>query len=99
MEFLGDFSKIPVAAKKAARIGQAFSSSYCFDSSKIKEIIVEDDVSAKKYLFTDGIGMISKDLFEAIRKQFETLNIHMSCCLQIRYKGAKGVLLLNELLE
>lgn len=98
LRFLGDFSKIPIAAKKAARIGQAFSSSYCFDSSQIKEIIVDDDSSAKKFLFTDGIGMVSRDLFEAIQKQFGGINVRMNCCLQIRYKGAKGVLLLNELL-
>lgn len=35
LNFLGDFSSIAVPAKKAARIGQAFSSSYCFDASNI----------------------------------------------------------------
>lgn len=33
LNFLGDFKDIRVPAKKAARIGQAFSSSYFFDSS------------------------------------------------------------------
>jgi hypothetical protein len=61
---LGDFSKITIAAKKAARIGQAFSSSYCYNSQEVKEIIADDDVSPKKYLFTDGIGKISKELFD-----------------------------------
>jgi hypothetical protein len=32
LDFLGDFSKITVAAKKAARIGQALSSSYPYNS-------------------------------------------------------------------
>lgn len=59
----------------------------------------KDDLSIKKFLFTDGIGMISKDLFEDICKQFEKINIRMNCCLQIRFKGAKGVLLLNETLD
>jgi hypothetical protein len=58
---------------------------------------MKDDLSEKGYLFTDGIGQISKDLFESICKQFKEVDIN--CCLQIRYKGAKGVLLLNEELE
>lgn len=95
LAFLGDFSKISIPAKKAARIGQAFSSSYCYDSSEVKDIIEKDDFSARGFPFTDGIGKISKDLFEAICEQFKKINIHFSCCLQIRYKGAKGVLLLN----
>lgn len=45
LNFLGDFSKIAIPAKKAARIGQAFSSSYHYDSSDITEIIVQDDIS------------------------------------------------------
>jgi hypothetical protein len=32
LSFLGDFNKIPIPAKKAARIGQAFSSSYHYNS-------------------------------------------------------------------
>lgn len=33
--FLGDFDKIAIPAKKAARIGQAFSSSYHFNSQEV----------------------------------------------------------------
>jgi hypothetical protein len=35
LAFLGDFEDIRIAAKKAARIGQAFSSSISFDSSNL----------------------------------------------------------------
>lgn len=35
LQFLGDFNHIQNAAKKAARIGQAFSSSYHYDSSGV----------------------------------------------------------------
>lgn len=63
LRFLGDFSKITVAAKKAARIGQAFSSSYCYNSQNIKAFIYEDDISEMGFKYTDGIGKISKDLF------------------------------------
>jgi hypothetical protein len=39
LRFLGDFSKITIAAKKAARIGQAFSSSFWFNSQNINAIV------------------------------------------------------------
>jgi hypothetical protein len=71
LNFLGDFSKISIPAKKAARIGQAFSSSYHYNSQDVIEVIVEDDISPKRYLFTDGIGMVSRELFENIREQFK----------------------------
>jgi RNA-dependent RNA polymerase len=63
LRFLGDFSKITVAAKKAARIGQAFSSSFWFNSQSVNALVVKDDVSENGFKYTDGIGKISKDLF------------------------------------
>lgn len=43
--------------------------------------------------------MISRVLFDDICKKFKTMKMDINCCLQIRYKGAKGVLLVNEELE
>lgn len=63
LRFLGDFSKITVAAKKAARIGQAFSSSFWFNSQNVHASVEKDDVSTNGFKFTDGIGKISKDVF------------------------------------
>ncbi len=60
LSFLGDFGNIKIAAKKAARIGQAFSSSFSFDASNLSYKIIKDEISNKKFLFTDGIGMISR---------------------------------------
>lgn len=57
-----------MAAKKAARIGQAFSSSFYFNSQDVEEVIEEDDVSTERFLFTDGIGKISAELFNEISK-------------------------------
>jgi hypothetical protein len=61
LSFLGDFSKIDNPAKKAARIGQAFSSSWAYlcKAGEIKEKIIHDDSSYKGYLYNDGIGKIS----------------------------------------
>lgn len=38
LKFLGNFDNIPIAAKKAARIGQALSSSYWYNSENVKVI-------------------------------------------------------------
>jgi RNA-dependent RNA polymerase len=68
LAFLGDFEDIRIAAKKAARIGQAFSSSISFDSSNLPYEIKEDDKSVKGFLFTDGIGQISREAFDEVRQ-------------------------------
>ena len=45
-------------ALKAARIGQNLSTGYTIDVSGVNVKIQDDDKSGK-YIFTDGIGMIS----------------------------------------
>ena len=62
-------------------------------SGEIKEYIDPDDRSSKNYLYTDGIGKISSDLLEKIslRLQIKDLSV-----VQIRYKGAKGILVLDD---
>ena len=49
-------------------------------------------MSPKNYMYTDGIGKISKDLIERIGLK---LSIRELSILQIRYKGAKGLLVMN----
>ena len=80
----------------AARIGQAFSSSWAVD--KLGTINVEDipDIDVlnktinKNLLFTDGIGKISRDLIDKIGIK---LKLHEELgAIQVRYLGAKGVL-------
>lgn len=68
LSFLGDFEEIRIAAKKAARIGQAFSSSYSFDSSSLTYKVIDDNKSSKGFLFTDGIGQISREAFDEVRQ-------------------------------
>jgi RNA-dependent RNA polymerase len=42
--------------------------------------------------YTDGIGKISKDIVEQIRKKHG----EQICAIQIRFGGAKGVLVIDE---
>lgn len=92
LSFLGDFDSIENPAKKAARIGQSFSSSWTYDASKIKCQNIDDELSDQGYMFTDGIGKISAYLLEMISL---SLSIRELSVIQMRYKGAKGVLALD----
>lgn len=61
---MGVFDKIGNPAKKAARIGQAFSASWTYlcKENEIKELTIPDEYSSKGYMYTDGIGKISANL-------------------------------------
>lgn len=98
LSFLGNFDKITNPAKKAARIGQAFSSSWTYHCkpNEIKEIYIADDKSSKEFLFTDGIGKISQDLLERISLKLKIRDLSI---VQVRYKGAKGILVLDSSLS
>jgi len=63
---LGSFDDIENPAKRAARIGQSFSASWTYSAEKIKYKVEDDIRSANNFLFTDGIGKISKDLINSI---------------------------------
>ena len=95
LSFLGNFDKIKNPAKKAARIGQAFSASWTYlcKDGEIKESQIDDDRSTKGYLYTDGIGKISADLLERISLRLKIRDLSI---VQVRYKGAKGILVLEK---
>ncbi|ENI03580.1 hypothetical protein COCC4DRAFT_51488 [Bipolaris maydis ATCC 48331] len=99
---LGDFSHIHCSAKCAARIGQAFSDTIFSvpvpETAYVTE--VKDDVERNSRTFSDGCGTISLELLRTVwralpperRQQRPTV-------LQIRYRGAKGVLSLDASLS
>ncbi|KAF1936008.1 RdRP-domain-containing protein [Clathrospora elynae] len=99
---LGDFSHIHCSAKCAARIGQAFSDTIFSITIPSTAYVTEtkDDVERNKRCFSDGCGTISLDLLRQVwralpperREQRPTI-------LQIRYRGAKGVLSLDKSLQ
>lgn len=54
---MGEFDHIKNPAKKAARIGQSFSSAITYKFlTKITNIIENDVISPSGKLYTDGIG-------------------------------------------
>ncbi|KAF1839743.1 RdRP-domain-containing protein [Decorospora gaudefroyi] len=99
---LGDFSHIHCSAKCAARIGQSFSDTIFSVPVPTTAYVTETkvDVVRNGRTFSDGCGTISLDLLQKVwralpperREQRPTI-------LQIRYRGAKGVLSLDKSLE
>lgn len=99
---LGDFTHLHIAAKCAARIGQAFSDTLFAIPLPKNVTVIENcpDIERNGRCFSDGCGTISKTLLKRVwnelpperRKQQPTV-------LQIRYKGAKGVVSLDTSLS
>lgn len=99
---LGDFTHIHCSAKCAARIGQAFSDTIFSvpipETASVTE--TKEDVERNGRIFSDGCGTLSLDLLHMVwralpperRQQRPTV-------LQIRYRGAKGVLSLDTTLQ
>ncbi|KAL2137939.1 hypothetical protein VTI28DRAFT_7787 [Corynascus sepedonium] len=97
---LGNFDKIMSPARRAARIGQAFSETpwaVDLDDNMIKVSKIPD-VERNGRVFSDGIGMISHEALSAVYKVIPKSK-GFPTCLQIRLAGAKGMLALNPLLE
>jgi RNA-dependent RNA polymerase len=93
---LGEFALISPYAKMAARIGQAFSSSWSYIFKQPPEVVpIEDLRDPSGKLYTDGIGKISEDL---INDMCQKLKVKDLSVVQIRYKGAKGLLALDPTL-
>ncbi|CAF4884205.1 unnamed protein product [Rotaria sp. Silwood1] len=106
----GDFNKIKNLSKRAARIGLLFSS--CTPTIHIESdhVIQIDDIERNGYTFTDGCGIIGRNLAKKIvpylndfKKPILTFNDDNQieentcpCAFQIRYQGYKGVLMINN---
>jgi hypothetical protein len=98
----GDFRSIRPDHKRAARIGMLLSSAESkvwLDESSIIKI---DDVKRNGYNFTDGCGKVS---FQTAEELTEALGIghlyvhqepKVPSVFQIRFKGCKGVLALDQ---
>ncbi|XP_075528530.1 uncharacterized protein LOC142560369 [Dermacentor variabilis] len=100
--WIGDVHQIPNVGYKMARMGQCFSSTeetvrVPLDSGAKQDV---PDImggkhpqSGNPYVFSDGIGMISRSL---MAKACEQLGLEeLPSAIQIRYAGYKGVLCLN----
>ncbi|CAD8212997.1 unnamed protein product [Paramecium octaurelia] len=101
---IGNFTnlKYDEIAKNAARLGQNLSTSISVDWIGPTNVQIKDDlVDNNKKLFTDGIGKISQDLIDVIRQKVKVKGNSKSkiSAIQVRYEGAKGLLVLDENLE
>lgn len=95
---LGDFGGMKTAAKKAKRIGLLFSTAEM--AMNLNPDRCEDipDIATKDYVFTDGCGFISRHLAKELvqRAKIKYRNRkYMPSVFQIRYRGYKGVLMLE----
>ncbi|KAK4149994.1 RNA dependent RNA polymerase-domain-containing protein [Chaetomidium leptoderma] len=97
---LGDFNKIQSPARRAARIGQAFSETpYAvdLDESKVKVSRIPD-VERNGRVFSDGVGTISPGAADAVYNVVPQSKGYPTC-FQIRWAGAKGMLSMDPRLE
>ena len=84
-------------SKLLARLSQNFTSSYGFKNNLDKDgfscEIIDDIKNEKGDIYNDGCGMISYPLMKEICDKMN--NGQFASAMQIRYKGAKGVLVVN----
>ncbi|KAH7378776.1 RNA dependent RNA polymerase-domain-containing protein [Pyrenochaeta sp. MPI-SDFR-AT-0127] len=96
---LGDFSHIHCSAKCAARIGQAFSDTIFSIPVPSTAYVTEtrNDVERNGRCFSDGCGTISLELLQKVWRALPPERREdRPTILQIRYRGAKGVLSLDK---
>ena len=93
-------NKIPFS-KLLSRLSQNFTSSYGFKNKLNEEgfkcEIIDDIKNSKGDLYNDGCGMISYPLMKEICDDMN--KGEFASAIQIRYKGAKGVLVVNPKIE
>ncbi|EPS45504.1 hypothetical protein H072_539 [Dactylellina haptotyla CBS 200.50] len=99
---LGDFGTIRFPGKCAARIGQAFTDTVANIKVEAGIVTYRRDIKrrapdGKEYTFSDGCGTISPKLLDLIVKKggFDT-DRFLPTIFQIRFKGAKGVVSLDN---
>ncbi|KAK4183734.1 RNA dependent RNA polymerase-domain-containing protein [Podospora australis] len=100
IEGLGRFNKIKSPARRAARIGQAFSETPYTVSLDEYQIEVKriPDIERCHRVFSDGVGTISLGAVESIHTLIPESK-GSPTCFQIRWAGVKGMLSLDTRLE
>lgn len=94
-KWMGNFEKIKVVAKYAARIGQCFSTTRAVKGMKASVIEIID-IERNGFCFTDGIGKISVFLAQLVAFELGIINSGPGppSAFQFRLGGCKGVLAL-----
>ncbi len=93
---LGKFEDIKSPARRAARIGQAFSETPFAVPLDKNGIAVSKifDVERNDRTFSDGVGTISHEALECVWDALPE-STGFPTCLQVRWAGAKGMLSLD----
>ncbi|KAM3728655.1 RNA-dependent RNA polymerase [Dirofilaria immitis] len=103
--WMGDFTASKNVPKLMSRMGQCFTQAQPTIMLKRDDWKLEDDImggivhpeTGEVFNFSDGVGRISKKYADRIAK---VLNIHPTpSCYQVRFKGFKGVLCIDPLLD
>lgn len=91
--WMGHFSDIKEIAKHAARLGQCFSTTRAVTGCpvQIREI---EDIERNGYIFSDGVGRISRFLAQMIMSEFKIITPcgEPPSVFQFRLGGCKGIL-------
>ncbi|KAH8426461.1 RNA dependent RNA polymerase [Aspergillus melleus] len=96
--WMGHFNNIRNVAKYAARLGQCFSTTRAISSGSQVDIRPIEDVERNSYIFSDGVGRISRFLAQVAMSD---LKIHTPTgdppsAFQFRLGGCKGMLTVSE---
>ncbi|VDM08163.1 unnamed protein product [Wuchereria bancrofti] len=103
--WMGDFTASKNVPKLMSRMGQCFTQAQPTIMLKKDDWKVEDDIlggivhpeTGEVFNFSDGVGRISKKYADRIAK---TLGLCPTpSCYQVRFKGFKGVLCIDPLLD
>jgi RNA-dependent RNA polymerase len=94
---IGDVSSVRSPAKYSSIIGLSLSTTFEALPLKDHEFEVQDDIcsSDKKFIFTDGCGLISFEFAQAISNRLN-LN-YVPSAFQIRFRGFKGMLVRSKI--
>lgn len=95
-EKLGDFKNCLTVCKYASRLGLCFSGTQkALDLNSNQISLMPDVVNEAGYVFSDGVGMISPDLFRNVLRSVYVKERQIVSALQVRICGCKGVLTLT----
>jgi RNA-dependent RNA polymerase len=97
---MGQFDHEKIIAKRAARMGQCFSTTkpVKLRIPRVTRTSLIDDVQRNDYTFTDGVGQISPLLADLINHQLK-LDDQTPSLFQFRLGGCKGVLAISDELK
>lgn len=95
----GNFDKITSVCKYASRLGLCFSGTHGTINIPEDKVFQIDDIKHNGFTFSDGIGLISKDLFDKVLRSVYVKENQKVSALQIRICGCKGVLAVDPIIE